>query len=74
MAEVDIERILDYMSFPGRKALAEALRKVAPDTTADIDELYRQFLNALRLKCGRREYVPDTCVVVEMEEANQGRG
>jgi len=59
MARVKIEEIVDYLDSDFRKALAAAVKEVAPEATFDERTLFRAFLRAVGRKCSTWERVPD---------------
>ncbi|BBQ13553.1 hypothetical protein WP1W18C01_39130 [Stenotrophomonas maltophilia] len=62
MAQVQMDEIVDHLSSEMRKALADAVREVAPEAKIDSYQLFRAFKRAVRRKCGTWETVPDGAV------------
>ncbi len=59
MARVKIEAVVDHLSSEMRKALAAAVKEVAPDAEIDEYVLFRAFRRAVGQKCSTWETVPD---------------
>jgi hypothetical protein len=62
MARVKIEEVIDHLSPEIRKALVDALGRVAPGATVDAHQLFREFRRAVGRKCNTWERVPDQYV------------
>jgi len=59
MAQIEIEKIIDYLDRDLRKALGAALLQLAPDANIDERQLFREFRRQVRRKCSTWETVPD---------------
>lgn len=64
MAHVQVEELVDHLSSEFRRALADAIREVLPDTDFDEHEAYRAFKRAVRRKCNTWEAVPKNVIKV----------
>lgn len=62
MAQVQMDEIVDHLSSEMRRALADAVREVAPEVDIDSYQLFRAFKRAVRRKCSTWETVPDGAV------------
>ncbi len=59
MAQIEIEKIIDYLDRDLRKALGAALLQLAPDANIDERQLFRELRRQVRRKCSTWETVPD---------------
>ena len=62
MARVNIEDIIDHLSYEMRNALKDSVGRVIQDTEFDDNQLFREFRSAVGRKCNMWEYVPDHLV------------
>lgn len=59
MAQVEIEEVVDHLSTEFRKALEDICREHFPSSDFDSQELFRDFLRAVRRRCSTWEEVPN---------------
>jgi transcriptional regulator GlxA family with amidase domain len=62
MTQVNVEGIVDHLSAEIRKALAQAVREVAPEVVVEPRTLFRAFRRAVGRKCRAWEPVPDKLI------------
>jgi hypothetical protein len=58
MAKVKTAELLEHLNYPLKRALGDALAKVAPATPVDVSELYKEFRRAAARHCRPWENVP----------------
>jgi hypothetical protein len=59
LAKVNIEEIIDHLSYDMRRALADAISETLPHAEFDEREVFRAFQRAVRRKCNTWEDVPN---------------
>ena len=59
MARIKIEAIVGHLESDLRRALADAVSEVMPNTKADEYDLFRAFKRAVSRRCSSWERVPD---------------
>lgn len=62
MAHIQIDRIIDHLSYELRAALEEAVRTAIPHIRPDVGELFDEFRRQAWLNCSEWAAVPETCV------------
>lgn len=59
MAQIDIEGIIDDLSYDFKKALSKSVQDVIPEADFNESELFREFKRQIRRKCSSWETVSD---------------
>jgi len=59
MAKVKIEEIIDHLDSEMKMALEDTFTKMAPSLKIDKNTIFREFIKAVRKRCGTWETVPD---------------
>jgi hypothetical protein len=62
MAKVQMEKIVEHLSYQMRKALAQTFENAAPGVEIDEYEFFREFRRSVARKCSTWEVVPDEFV------------
>jgi hypothetical protein len=62
MAQVKIEKLIDYLDNEFKGALEDTFQHFAPSTRTGRDEIFRFFLNRVYHRCNIWERIPDDVV------------
>jgi hypothetical protein len=59
MARIQVENVIDHLSYEMKRALKDAVKKTIPNANFSDQQLFRNFKRAVYRKCSQWENVPD---------------